>query len=300
MNYFFKTARPKQWTKNILVFAAPLFAFEINSYTLFNSLIYFFIFCISSSGIYFLNDVIDKRKDSLHPIKKHRPIASGKISKNNALIVSFFLILTSIVFSFIFNPLFGLIISLYCIVQIFYCTKLKGIPLIDILCICFGFVLRAISGGIYNSVGFSPWFVLSVSLISLFLIIEKRKAELKNASNKNYLTRAVLKHYSLSILQRLENIVSTSTFICYSLWAAGPDLNGAKSSWMLITIPFVLFGIFRYQLVSEQNSNPYLSKKKVNHLTAETPEEILFRDKPMQITIVLWIFSFILISQITK
>lgn len=300
MNYFLKTARPTQWTKNILVFAAPLFAFKINPLTLFSSLIYFFIFCFASSGIYFLNDVIDKKKDSLHPIKKYRPIASGKISKNTALFASFFLILTSIVSAFLFNHLFALIISLYCVIQIFYCTKFKEIPLLDILCICFGFVLRAISGGIDSQVGLSPWFILSISLISLFIIVEKRKAELKNISNKNSLTRKVLKYYSLSLLQRLENIVSTSTFICYSLWAAGPDLNGSKSSWMMLTIPFVLFGIFRYQLICDQKSNSQLSLKNFNRLTTEMPEEILLKDRPIQFTIFFWCLSFLLISQITK
>ena len=300
MKYFLVSSRPKQWTKNILVFAAPLLAFEFNFDTLLFCLIAFMSFCLVSSGIYFLNDALDVKKDRLHPIKKNRPIASGIISKKRAILCSILLIFSGFLLTLTFIHELFLILSTYCLIQIFYCLYLKDKPLVDIFCISSGFLLRALAGGVKDNVYLSPWFILTVGLLALFLAIEKRKAELRYILNGGMITRIVLSEYSLPLLHRLENVVATSSFISYSLWAAGPELNGAKSSWMLITIPFVLYGIFRYQLISDPDESSGNILVRNSLIDAERPEEILLNDRPTQINLLAWSLTCILVFSISN
>tara|TARA_B100000886_G_scaffold226631_1_gene157940 strand:- start:4258 stop:5163 length:906 start_codon:yes stop_codon:yes gene_type:complete len=296
--FFLKAARPKQWSKNLFVFAAPLFAYNFNIQILINSLIAFILFSTISSAIYFLNDAIDIEKDKLHPKKKFRPIAYGYISQKEAIKTSIILLIFGNALAFIFNKYFGIIIIIYSLIQISYCTYLKDKPILDIYCISSGFLLRALAGGVSTGVNLSPWFMLTVFLIALFLAIEKRKAELRFFLSSGSLGKNVLKSYSLNLLIRLENIVSTGSFITYSLWASGPLLNGAKTSWMLITIPFVLYGIFRYQLLSEHNKSNI--EKNLQSFTAEAPEELLLNDKVLQINIALWLLTTLIIFKLTS
>ena len=146
--------------------------------------------------------------------------------------------------------------------------------------------MRAISGALSAKLEISPWFLLSVALLALFLAIEKRKAELRISINKGIVTREVLKYYSINLLSKYENIVATSSFVSYSLWAAGPSLNGASTSWMLLTVPLVLIGIFRYQLLSEnkiQNNENFIIIK------SENPEDILLQDKGIRLILIAWL-----------
>ena len=166
------------------------------------------------------------------------------------------------------------------------------------MCISSGFLLRAIAGGVSSDLIISPWFLLSVGLLALFLALEKRKAELRNLGDNHGTTRKVLKRYSLPLLLRLESLVATSSFVTYSLWAAGPALQGAKTSWMLFTVPFVLIGIFQYQLLSDPDEANRRSKNAFIQ-TAENPEEILLQDKGIRITVIGWLFSTIFIGLIT-
>ena len=299
MKYFFISARPKHWAKNILVFAAPLFAFNIDINTLVFSLNAFLSFCLVSSGIYFLNDVLDFERDRLHPVKKNRPIASRLISRKIALICSIIFLITGLVQAFITMPALALIILAYSLIQVLYCLYLKNIALIDILCISSGFLLRALAGGI-NDNDLSPWFILSVGFLALFLAVEKRKAELRYVLNVGNITRKVLERYSLPLLNRIENIVSTSSIITYSLWASGPELNGAKSSWMLITIPFVLSGIFRYQLLSDPKESGRRLIQTNSLIDTQSPEEVLIKDKGIRISVISWFLTFILVFKLSS
>jgi len=296
--FYLKAARPKQWSKNLFVFAAPLFANNFNLQILINSLFAFTLFSTISSAIYFLNDAIDIEKDKLHPKKKFRPIAYGYISQKEAIQTSIILLIFGNALAFIFNKYFGIIIIIYCLIQISYCIYLKDKPILDIYCISSGFLLRALAGGVSTGVNLSPWFMLTVFLIALFLAIEKRKAELRFFLSSGSLGKNVLKSYSLSLLIRIENIVSTSSFITYSLWASGPLLNGAKTSWMLITIPFVLYGIFRYQLLSDPDKSNI--EKTLQSFTAEAPEELLLNDKVLQINIAIWLLTTLIIFKLTS
>ena len=298
--YYLIAARPKQWIKNLIVFSAPLFAYQLTPKTFFESLIAFIIFCIVSSGIYFLNDSIDYEKDKIHPKKKFRPIAADFISRKNAIKFSFILITFCILFSLYINKFLGLIIFLYCLIQILYCISLKEKPLLDIYCISSGFLLRALAGGAISGIRFSPWFMLTVGLLALFLAIEKRKAELRFFLNGGSIQKKVLKIYSLPLLMRLENLVSTASFITYSLWASGPTLNGAKTSWMLITIPFILYGIFRYQLLSDPEKSSRYLPNDYGVIASEAPEEVLLKDKGMQINLITWFLITLTILKFTN
>ena len=190
-------------------------------------------------------------------------------------------------------------IAIYLIIQTIYSLKLKNQPLLDLQCIASGFLLRAISGGIAADLELSPWFLLSVWLISLFLAVEKRKAELKLFNNKNYMSRKVLRRYSLELLSKIETLVLNSAFITYSLWSAGPILNGAKTSWMLATIPFVLTGILRYQLISDEFNSTKYNQENINR-SPERPERLIFYDKGIRYILLFWFLEVLIIGFFSK
>ena len=286
--------RPKQWTKNLLVFSALVFAFKFNIEILWSNSLTFISFCLISSSIYLINDLLDIKNDRLHPIKKFRPIPNGELSKKEVILSALLLSLVSIYLSYLISLKLVFIISIYFISQIFYCIRLKKEPILDLLSISSGFLLRALSGVIASDLSFSPWFALSIGLLSLFLAVEKRKAELKLYIESGVLTRSVLNRYSLELLNRYENVLTSSTFVSYSLWAAGPTLNGADTELMLLTVPFVLLGIFRYQLLS----NSFFEKEYFlkNKLSPESPEEILLNDKGIKMTILGWLITILIIN----
>ena len=252
------------------------------------SVIAFICFCLMSSAVYLLNDCIDIKADQKHPIKYKRPIASGLISKNLAGYISIFLILLTTFISALVNIYLTLILISYLLIQLIYCLKLKSKPLIDLFCISSGFLLRSISGLLASELELSPWFILSIGLLSLFLAAEKRKAELLIFQQTGICTREVLTYYSVPLLSRLESNLATSTFICYALWAAGPVVNGASSSLMLLTTPIVLIGIFRYQLLSDKGES-ILKKDRNLNLITEKPELVLLNDIGIKLIIVSWL-----------
>lgn len=293
--YLITSLRPRHWIKNLLVFLAPLLTFELNNEVWSAAFISFIVFNFSASSIYLLNDTIDYESDRSHPKKRLRPIAAGKLSRINAIISSLFLLFCSLTLSFKINIFLFLIVVLYYIIQILYCLELKKKPLLDIFCIAAGFLLRSISGGVASGIFISPWFILSVGLLALFLALEKRKTELRFYEISGINTRKVLDNYSMPLLLRLESIVSTGSFITYSLWASGPALGGASTNWMLLTVPIVLFGIFRYQFLSD----PALRKKQVNresNIDCENPVNTFFYDKGMIAIVSSWLITAFTIS----
>ena len=296
---FFATCRPRQWVKNLLVFAAPLFSFRLDIDVWRSSSGALVAFCLISSAIYFVNDILDVEDDRAHPRKRFRPIASGLIRPREArfcvISLTFLSLLTA---AFVAPAMIGLVL-LYSLIHVAYCIRLKNEPLLDLFCIAAGFLLRAIAGAIAAGLQVSPWFLLTVGLLALFLALEKRKAELRVALQRQVFTRPVLARYSLPLLLRLESLVATSSFITYSLWAAGPSLNGARTSWMLLTVPFVLIGIFRYQLLSDPDESDRRRDQEPVR-TSESPEEILFGDKGIQLTLVGWLLTTIVIGLKTQ
>ena len=294
LKYYFDACRPKHFIKNILVFSAPFFSFKYDLNICIYTILAAFIFCFISSSIYIMNDIFDIEQDRLHFRKSKRPIAAGFISVNEAIFLSLFLLVFSFVFSYLLNPFLFLIILVYFLIQVLYCLVLKKEPILDIFCISSGFLLRAISGGIANNLNISPWFILSVTLLALFIAIEKRKAELRAYKETGILTRKVLKRYSLSLLSRFESVGTTGCFFSYSLWASGPLLNGAPTSWMLLSVPLVLLGIFRYQLISDEIFNN--TDQKFLAISTETPEEIFLNDTGIKTIVIIWILIVVVVS----
>lgn len=288
--------RPRQWTKNLIVFAAPLFAFSINVPSLQGSLLAFVLFCCASSGFYLLNDVADVESDRQHPVKCQRPIAAGLISIPVALGMALVLLGSAVIIGWLRSPNLAATLLGYTLLQIAYNLQLKRTVILDILAIATGFVLRAYAGFAATGVILSYWFLLCTAMLALFLAIEKRKAELRLAEITGAKTRVVLKRYSLPLLSRMENLVTTATALTYALWSSGPQVSGASTPWMLVTLPFVLYGIFRYQLLSDPQEVVRRSKGGVEQGgTSERPEEILLTDLPILITVVGWVLTIFVI-----
>jgi decaprenyl-phosphate phosphoribosyltransferase len=293
------SCRPRQWTKNLLVFAAPLFAFRFDAAVWLPAAGALVAFCLISSAIYLLNDCLDVAADRAHPSKRNRPIAAGLVSVPAALTTAVVLSVVSLTLAVWITPALAGLVLLYGLIQVAYCLQLKRQPLLDLFCIASGFLLRAIAGAVAAMLTPSPWFLLTVGLLALFLAIEKRKAELRLAQDRGVITRKVLGRYSLPLLLRLESLVATSAFVSYALWSAGPALNGAHTSWMLLTVPFVLVGIFRYQLLSD----PEEAERRLSidpDRTSEKPEEILLGDRGIQLTLAGWLVTTAIIGLLSR
>lgn len=287
-----KALRPRQWTKNLVVFAAPLFGFSINLPTFLGSLLAFVLFCCASSSFYLLNDIADVESDRNHPVKCKRPIAAGLISIPVAFGMGLILLFGALVIGWMRTPALGATITAYAILQIAYNLRLKRMVILDIGAIATGFVLRAYAGAAATDIVLSPWFLLCTAMLALFLGVEKRKAELRLIAINGGKTRAVLKRYSLALLNRMENVVTTGTVVTYALWTSGPIVHGASTSWMLLTLPFVLYGIFRYQLLSDPEEIARRSDTGIEHGgKSERPEEVLLTDRAILITVLGWIVT---------
>ena len=219
---YLQALRPKQWTKNLIVFAAPLFAFSLNLNSLIGSITALILFCCASSSFYLLNDIADVEADRLHPVKCKRPIASGAVKVQIAIVMAIILLFTAIVGGWLWASNLGVTILAYAILQVAYNLKLKRMVLLDVMAISTGFVLRACAGAAATDIVLSPWFLLCTAMLALFLGIEKRKAELKLLHHKGSKTRSVLRFYSLDLLDRMESVVTNGAVITYAIWSAGP------------------------------------------------------------------------------
>lgn len=276
----FKQLRPRQWTKNFLLYAALLFSFQLtNLDKILLATLGFILFSLTASSIYILNDYKDIEADRNHPTKKYRPMASGHLNPKLALATGIVLLTVSLVVSFIANKLFFFILLIYFLSNVLYSLFLKHIVIIDIMLIAFGFVLRAIGGAVVINVPFTPWFLLCAMLLSLFLAIGKRRNELNLALKEDSSHRKVLDDYSLPFLDQLTSIVSSATIVSYAVFTftAGGTIH------LMWTIPFVVYGIFRYL---------YLIHVKDE---GGAPEKVLFEDKHILITVILYVISVLVI-----
>jgi len=278
LKYILKAMRPRQWTKNAFIFAALVFdhqLFNLNALT--RTSIAFLLFCLLASSVYLINDILDRESDRIHPVKMNRPIASGKLPVDVALTVGILLLVFSLAGAFFLSSAFFIISIVYFVLNLFYSKWLKHIPLIDVLVIASCFVLRVAAGvSVIEVQRFSPWLYVVTTLLALYLGFGKRRAELAvlvNGSPDSH--RKVLSGYSIAFIDQLITIVSATTIIAYSLYTfSAPNLSENYS--MMLTIPFVLYGIFRYL---------YLINK---HNAGGEPEEILLTDRPIQLTVLLW------------
>ncbi|MEQ2527539.1 decaprenyl-phosphate phosphoribosyltransferase [Bacillaceae bacterium CLA-AA-H227] len=274
----FKQLRPKQWTKNILIFAALIFSFnKITEQNILNTLLGFLLFSFIAGCVYIINDFVDRHADSLHPVKKNRPIASGALNPYVALSFGTFLLIASLILSYFLNPLFMVLLITYFILNVFYSFKLKHIVILDVMIIATGFVLRAIAGGLIIEVPFTPWFLICTMFLSLFLAIGKRRHELRLLRDGKGTHRKVLEKYSLELIDHMNSIVTSATIISYSIFTFTSD----HSLQLMWTIPFVIYGVFRYQYLI------YVEEK------GGSPENLLLEDKHILITVLLYAIAVI-------
>jgi len=287
-----KAIRPKQWAKNAIVLAAVVFdrqlpnPFSATSHSaipLMRCLAGVFIFCLLSSSVYLINDIMDIEADRNHPVKKNRPIASGKLPIPVAILTAVVLSLLSFFAAASLSMTFFGIVAAYFIINLLYSKWLKHIPLLDVLILASGFVLRVAGGvSLIEVERFSPWLYVVTTLLALYLGFGKRRAELTTIQAGGLHTRKVLDGYTLPFLDQLITIVSSTTLITYSLYTfSAPNLPDNHT--MMLTIPFVLYGIFRYLFLIQIKQD------------GGAPEDILFKDRPLQLAIILWGLSILLI-----
>jgi 4-hydroxybenzoate polyprenyltransferase len=268
--------RPKQWTKNLLIFAAPLFSFEtINTGSLLDTLIGFFLLSFVSGCVYIVNDYADREADRNHPVKKYRPMASGALPPKLAIVFGALLLIFSLAVSYLLNPLFTVLLLFYFAMNVAYSFRLKHIVIIDIMIIAAGFVLRAIAGGLVIHVPFTPWFLLCTMLLSLFLAIGKRRHELYLLKNDRGSHRKVLEYYSFDLLDQMSSIVTTATIISYSLFT----FTSGRTVHLMWTVPIVIYGMFRYLYLI------HIEKK------GGAPDRVLFEDSHILFTVILYVIS---------
>lgn len=272
-----KTMRPRQWTKNGFVFFALVFDKQLFSLEPFlRTLGGFFLFCLTSSAVYLLNDITDLEADRKHPEKKHRPIASGELPLNIAWTAAVLLILIALPLGYLLSPGFSLIMAAYLVINVLYSRWFKHIPILDVLIVSSGFVLRVGAGETLITVErFSPWLYVVTTLFSLYIGLGKRRAEMTLLAQGAASHRKVLDGYTIPLLDQYITIVSGTTIVAYSLYTfSAPNLPENHS--MMLTIPFVVYGIFRYlQLIQTGHA-------------AGAPDEVALKDRPLQATVLLW------------
>jgi len=270
------SARPKQWVKNGFVFAALVFASKLSHPDLVaRTIAAFALFSMLSAAVYLVNDVSDAPADRLHPLKAHRPIAAGRVPAHLAVGTAIATGSAALVLSALLDVRFGLIAAGYLALSAGYTFYLKHVVLIDVFAIAGGFVLRAAGGAAVIHVQMSPWLYLCTILLSLFLGFGKRRHELLLLEETARVHRRNLEEYTSPLLDDLINIVAGATIIAYSLYtffASAVPHNHA----MMVTIPFVLYGVFRYLLLVNRTD------------VAGSPEEAVWRDRPLLADLVLW------------
>jgi len=272
-----KTMRPKQWVKNIVIFAALIFDRQLTKVTsLLPTLAGFFLFCFITGAVYIINDLADLEADRKHPKKRFRPLAAGVLPVRVAQAAAIILLLLAFPLAYWLSREFAAVAAVYFLLNLAYSKWLKHIPLIDVLSIAAGFVLRVIAGVVLIEVErFSPWLYVVTTLGALYLGFGKRRAELALLAGDANAHRRVLNGYTLPFLDQLITIVSSTTIIAYSLYTfSAPNLP--PNHTMMLTIPFVIYGIFRY-----------LYLVQVEH-KGGAPEDLAFTDHPLQAVILLW------------
>ncbi len=300
-----RTARPRQWLKNLSLFAAATFSGELfETHKLIPTAHAFVAFSMLASGIYFINDIIDRNKDKKHPIKSNRPIASGKLSVTTAKTMSVLLIIGALIYSWIFvGTYFTYVLIFYVLLQFAYSLYFRNVIILDSMIVAVGFIIRVFAGGLASSTSISSWLLLATIGISLLLAFGKRRSEktilIKFLGEEEELkanTRKTLRHYPDTLLDSMISMSATYTLIAYSLFAfqlspqavTGPWATLLPSilrspKWMMATIPIVIYGVARYLYVIYEKGE------------GESPERVLLSDKALFTTVLLWGLSILTI-----
>jgi 4-hydroxybenzoate polyprenyltransferase len=278
-----RACRPKQWTKNVLLFFGLIFALKLTDLALAErALAGFLVFCAASSAVYLVNDVADVEQDRQHPTKCKRPLAAGVISTTQAIGLAAILTAIALAASIALGTTFAALTALYVIMTLAYSMKLKHVVLIDVFVLAAGFVLRAAAGAVAVGVPISPWLYVCTVLASLFLGFGKRRHELMLLSDEAGSHRPILEEYSLPLLDQLIVIVTAAAIMAYSLYTFSAE-NLPSDHSMMLTIPFVLYGFFRYlYLVHQKNGGG-------------SPEDALIGDPHLLTSVVLWLLTAVVI-----
>ena len=280
-----ESLRPQQWVKNGFVFAALIFSHSITDWHRnVRVMAGAFLFCLMSSAVYLFNDIVDAPEDRKHPVKRLRPLASGRLGVGTAAIAATTLALVSLGGAWALDHTFFAILATYALINVLYSWVLKRVVLLDVFVISAGFVLRVVGGGVIIHVEISPWLVVCATLLALFLALSKRRNELVVLGNEAGNHRSTLSNYSPYFLDQLIGIVTASTVMSYALYTLSSDVQTKFPGRRLdLTIPFVLFGIFRYLFLVHQNSE------------GGSPTRLLFTDAVLLSDVLLWAASVILI-----
>jgi decaprenyl-phosphate phosphoribosyltransferase len=274
-----KTARPRQWAKNVLVFVAPFTAAQItNGGVLLDALVAFVAFSLVASSVYLINDAIDVEADKAHPTKRNRPIAAGIVPVPAAYAAAVVFFVVGLGLSFLASPQLAIVLGVYEAVQLGYCFGLKHQPVVDLAIVGSGFLMRAIAGGVAAGIALSQWFLLVTAFGSLFMVAGKRYAEIMLFERTGAKIRASLKKYSASYLRFVWATAAAILIMSYSLWAFTLREGAHGSIWPMISmVPFVI-AVLRYAV-------------DVDGGTAGEPEEIVLKDRVLQVLGVLWVVT---------
>lgn len=286
IKYLIISMRPKQWIKNFFVIAPLFFSQKMMDILIVTRVFFAFVlFCLFSSSVYLVNDIIDLEKDKRHPKKSKRPLASGLLSIKTSLLSSLILLSIAIIGSLFLDKRILLVGLIYWFINLFYTLYLKNLIIVDVMCIAIGFVLRIAAGGFAIEIPSSHWTLATVIFLSLFLGFTKRRGEIAlSLMPQEQVSRPVLKNYSILLLDQFLVICATASIMSYALFTLSDYAFKKFGTHNLIyTIPFVIFGIFRY-LFLIQSSERY-----------ESPTETLYSDRPLIINILIWLIACVFI-----
>jgi 4-hydroxybenzoate polyprenyltransferase len=273
--------RPTQWSKNLVVFAALIFAKHLfNRADVFLVSLGFVAFCLTASAAYVMNDLRDCERDRQHPLKSLRPLPAGRVRRSTAAGLAIALLITGLSMALTLRLGFGVLVVVYFVLQIAYTFWLKEAVILDVMAIAAGFVIRAAAGGVIISVPVSPWLIICTFLLALFLGFSKRRHELILLEARATEHRASLKEYSPYFLDQMIAVVTASTVVAYAIWTVSPEIREKLGTEKLyLTIPFVLFGIFRYLYLVHQREE------------GGNPTQLLLTDRPLLLDVLLWIIT---------
>jgi 4-hydroxybenzoate polyprenyltransferase len=283
-----RTARLHHWVKNLILFAALIFAQKYtNAVSVILAIKAFAAFCLAASAIYFINDISDCKQDRLHPIKKSRPIASGQLSFTTAWIIAVLLLIAGLGISLSINSKFLVYFLAYVILNFGYNLGIKNIVIVDVMVLALGFVIRAGAGAVAISVPISSWLLICTVLLALFLGFAKRRHELIDLGDSAVSHRQSLAHYSPYFLDQMISVVTASTVIAYTFYTLSPEVKEKFGTDNLVfTVPLVLYGIFRYLYLVHQKEQ------------GGNPTKLLITDWPLLTCVGLWIVVVLIIFQI--
>lgn len=277
LSAYLRVLRPKQWTKNLIAYAPLLFAAKAQQLALLESAtLCVMAFCLVSSSIYIVNDILDREADKVHPTKCKRPIASGQIPVSTAWVLAAIIAPSGLFLAFMVRPSLILVLLAYLGLTVSYSLVLKHVAILDVLSIAAGFLLRAVAGAVAVRVPMSGWFLLCTGLGAIYLALEKRRRELSLLKNTADVHRKALHAYSATLLDRMESLILPSLLTSYVFYS----FLSIHGQWMMLTVPFVIYGLMRYQELSCGEDS----------LTG-TPEEVLLKDRPIQAAVILWLLT---------